>query len=384
MEMDFELSDEQKEFRESVAGFAAEEIAPVAEELDEKDQFPDGIIRKAAERGLLGITSPREYGGLGKDMVSFVLAIEELSKASPAVALTVSVNNSLICKPIELFGTEEQKRDFLPQLAKGKMLGAFALTEPGAGSDAGSIRTVATREGNEFVINGEKMFITNAGKCGLYLLFAKTSPELGARGITAFLLDADTPGLRVGRPIETMGMRGSVQAPVIMSGVRIPEDRIIGNEGKGFKIALTALNYGRLGVTAQAVGIAQAAFEESVKFSSNRVQFGKAISEFSPVKNMLADMATEIAAARALMFRAATLMDRGKATPADISMAKLYASTAANEVVSSSVYLHGGRGYVKGSKVERLYRDAKITEIYEGTSEVQRMIISRELLGSGK
>lgn len=377
--MDFELTDEQIEFRESVAKFAAQEIDPVAEEIDEKDQFPDGIIRKAAERGLLGITVPEEYGGLGKEMVSFVLAIEELSKASPAVALTVSVNNSLICKSIEHFGTEEQKRDFLPRLAKGELLGAFALTEPGAGSDAGSIRTEARKEGKEFVINGEKMFITNAGKCGLYLLFAKTSPELGAKGITAFLLDAEAPGLSVGSPIVTMGMRGSVQAPVIMNDVRIPEDRVIGKEGEGFKIALNALNYGRLGVTAQSVGIAQAALEESVNFSLNRIQFGKAISEFPTVKNMLADMATEINAARALMFRAAALVDRGKATPADISMAKLYASTMVNEVVSKSLYLHGGRGYVKGSKVERLYRDAKITEIYEGTSEVQRMIISREL-----
>jgi len=378
--MDFELTDDQKVFRNQVAKFAKEEIAPVAREVDERDLFPDDVIEKAARLGLMGVIAPLEYGGMGRDMVSYALAIEEVARASPAIALTVSVNNSLLCKPIQLFGSEDQKRELLPNLAKGVILGSFALTEPGAGSDAASLSTRAVKDGDGFLISGEKAFITNAGKSGIYLIFAKTSPESGAKGITAFLVDGGSPGLTVGEPMQKMGMRGSRQAPLKLEGVRVPSQRILGKEGEGFKIALSALNFGRIGIAAQAVGIAQAALEDAVDFSSHREQFGKAIADLPEVSGMLADMATEVMAARLLLLKAAWSVDAGISKPTDSSMAKLYASQMANEVVSKSLHIHGGRGYLKGYRVERMYRDAKITEIYEGTSEVQRKVIARELL----
>lgn len=378
--MDLELTEDHISFRDEVRQFAEEDVLPVAREIDEKDLFPDDIIARAGEMGLMGIIVPQEYGGLGLDLVSYVLAIEELSKVCPAVALTISVNNSLTCFPIMMFGNDDQKERYLPQLASGNWLGSFALTEPGAGTDAGSISTVARKEDDVYILDGRKMFITNMGKSSLMLVFAKTSPDAGSKGISSFLVELPARGLITETPLEKMGMRGSQQMSFKMEGLEAAEENLLGKEGGGFKIALSSLDMGRLGIAAQSVGIARAALEDALDYSSKREQFGRRIFDFQSVQFKLADMMVKTEAASVMTIRAAWRMQEGASLSSDPAMAKLLASRAAVDVSGEAIYVLGGRGYLKGCRVERLYRDAKITEIYEGTNDVQRMVIARDLL----
>lgn len=378
--MDLELTEDQISFRDEVRQFAEEDVLSVAREIDEKDLFPDDIIARAGEMGLMGIIVPQEYGGLGLDLVSYVLAIEELSKVCPAVALTISVNNSLTCFPIMMFGNDDQKERYLPQLASGNWLGSFALTEPGAGTDAGSISTVARKEDDVYILDGRKMFITNMGKSSLMLVFAKTSPDAGSKGISSFLVELPAKGLITETPLEKMGMRGSQQMSFKMEGLEAAEENLLGKEGGGFKIALSSLDMGRLGIAAQSVGIARAALEDALDYSSKREQFGRRIFDFQGVQFKLADMMVKTEAASVMTIRAAWRMQEGASLSSDPAMAKLLASRAAVDVSGDAIYVLGGRGYLKGCRVERLYRDAKITEIYEGTNDVQRMVIARDLL----
>jgi len=371
--------DQKEEKIARIAEFAREEVLPIAAELDEKDLFPDELIARAAKAGLLGMIVPEEYGGMGLDARDYVTAIEEIAKASAAVALTISVNNSLVCGPLAAYGSEEQKERYLRSLASGKLLGSFALTEAGAGSDAASLRTRGRWEGGLYLITGEKMFTTNGGKSQVSLVFARTGPE-GPRGITAFIVENSWSGITVERFLDKMGMRGSVQAEIRYEDVRVPAENRLGEEGEGLKIALSTLNTGRLGIAAQCVGIAQAALEASVDYARRRVQFGGPIAGFQAVQARIADMATQVSAARLMTAEAARKKDEGGRFTLTASMAKLFASQTAIRAASDAVYVHGGRGYLKGSLVERLYRDAKVTEIYEGTSDIQRTIIARELL----
>lgn len=378
--MDLELTEDHTSFRDKVRRFAEEDVLPVAREIDEKDLFPDDIIAIAGEMGLMGILVPEEYGGLGLDLVAYVLAIEEISKACPAVALTISVNNSLICSPIMMFGNDDQKGRYLPQLASGKWLGSFALTEPGAGTDAGAISTVAKKEDDVYVLDGRKMFITNMGKSSLMLVFAKTSPEAGSKGVSAFLIELPTKGLITEDPMEMMGMRGSQQMSFTMEGLEVAKENMLGKEGDGFKITLSSLDMGRLGVAAQSVGIARAALEDALEYSSKREQFGRRIFDFQSVQFRLADMTMKTEAASIMTIRAAWRMQEGASLSSDPAMAKLLASRVAIDVSGEAIYILGGRGYLKGCRAERLYRDAKITEIYEGTNDVQKMVIAKDLL----
>jgi alkylation response protein AidB-like acyl-CoA dehydrogenase len=377
--MDLDLTEGHRIFRDEVRLFSEEEILPVAREIDEKDLFPDDVIIKSGEMGLMGIITPEEYGGIGKDLTSYVLAIEEISRASPSVALIISVNNSLVCSPIVQFGSEEQKKKYLPKLARGEWLGSFALTEPGAGTDAGALSTTASREDDSYILNGHKMFITNMGKSSVILVFAKTSPDKGAKGISAFLVRAPDDALVTEEVLEGMGMRGSQQMSFQMKDLKVSIRNMLGNEGEGFKIALWSLNMGRLGIAAQALGIAEAALEDALNYASRREQFGKPLSDFQAIQFRLADMGTEIEAARSMVMRAAWRMGNGSGSPSDPAMAKLLASQAAINVSGKALTILGGRGYMKGTRVEKLYRDAKITEIYEGTSDVQRMVIARQM-----
>lgn len=377
--MDLNLTEWHRTFRDRVRLFSEEEVLPVAREIDEKDSFPDDVINKAGKIGLMGIITPKEYGGLGEDLISYVLAITEISKVSPSIALTISVNNSLMCSPLVQFGSEEQKKEYLPKLASGEWLGSFALTEPGAGSDAGSLSTTASRENDSYILNGSKMFITNMGKSSMVLVFAKTSPEEGIKGISAFLIRAPDDALVTEAVLEGMGMRGSQQMSFQMNDLKVPIQNMLGKEGEGFKIALWSLNMGRLGIAAQALGIAEAALEDAIDYASRREQFGRPLSDFQAIQFRLADMGTETEAAGSMVMRAAWRMTNGLASPSDSAMAKLLASQAAINVSGKALTILGGRGYLKGSRVERLYRDAKVTEIYEGTSDVQRMVIVRQL-----
>ena len=337
-------------------------------------------IRKMANLGLLGLIIPEEYGGGGADMISYVIVVEELSKACASTGIVVAVQNSLVASGIEQFGTEEQKRAYLPPLACGDKIGAFALTEPGAGCDASAVLTTAVRDGDEYVINGRKHFITNGGFADLIVLFAMTDKSQGHRGITAFLVKKGTPGFSPGKEEHKMGIRGTNTSELLFDGVRVPLANRLGEEGQGFKIAMSVLDGGRIGVAAQAVGIAQAAYEAALEYSKQRTQFGRPICEFQAIQWMLADMATRIEAARLLMYKAALAKQSGARFSKEAAMAKLNASETATWVADRAIQVHGGYGYMKEYPVERNYRDAKITELYEGTSEVQRMVIARSIL----
>jgi butyryl-CoA dehydrogenase len=378
--MDLQLTAEQEMIRKMVRDFAQKEVAPIAAEIDDQGVVPFENIRKMASLGLLGLIIPEEHDGGGADMISYVLAIEELSKACASTAIVVAVQNSLVAAGIEQFGTKEQKRTYLPSLARGEKIGAFALTEPGAGCDASALLTAAVREGDEYVINGRKHFITNGGFADLVVLFAMTDKSQGHRGITAFLVEKGTAGFTPGKEERKMGIRGTNTCELLFDDVRVSSANRLGEEGQGFKIALTVLDGGRVGVAAQAVGIAQAAYEAALEYSKQRVQFGKPLSEFQAVQWMLADMATRIEAARLLVYKAALAKESGARYSREAAMAKLYASETATWVADRAIQIHGGYGYMKEYPVERNYRDAKITEIYEGTSEVQRMVIARSIL----
>ncbi len=378
--MDLNLTPEQKLIQEKAREFASKELEPIASKLDELGKPPVEQFRKLGELGFLGLMVPEEYGGSKTDTVSYVLVIEELSRACASTGIMVAIQNSLVCQPIAIFGTEEQKRRYLPSLATGKAIGAFALTEPEAGSDAASIRTRAVRDGDYYVISGLKHFITNGSIADVVIVFATVDPSLRHKGITAFIVEKGTPGFRPGREENKMGIRATNTSELIFEECRVPVSNRLGQEGEGFKIALMMLDSGRIGVAAQAVGIARRAYEEALKYAKSRQQFGQPIAQFQAIQWMLVDMATRIEAARLLTIKAALKKDSGERYTKEAAMAKLFASETAVWVTDRAIQIHGGYGYMKEYVVERLYRDAKITEIYEGTNEIQRLVIANQIL----
>jgi len=376
----FALTEEQELIRKTAREFALQYAAPRAVEVDEEALWPAESIAAMGELGLMGIPFPEEYGGAGADHLSYILAVEEIARACASTAIILSAHTSLCAWPIFRFGTEEQKRTYLPRLLSGQWLGAFAMTEAGAGSDAAAQKSVAVRDGDFYVLNGTKVFITNGDKADLFIVFAMTDPSQGTRGISAFIAEKGTPGLVVGKLEKKMGMRGAHTTEILLRDCRIPAANLLGREGEGFKIAMATLEGGRIGVGAQALGIAQAALDESIKWAKERVQFGRPIAANQAIQWMIADMATQVQAARHLVYHAAWLKDQGKPCGKEAAMAKLFASETAMQQTIKAVQIHGGIGYIKGTTVERLMRDAKVTEIYEGTSEVQRMVISGSVL----
>ncbi len=378
--MDFALSEEHRLVQQTARDFATREILPVASRLDAEHRFPAEIVRGLAELGLMGVMVPEEYGGAGMDNVAYVLAMEEVARACASTAAILSVNNSLVCDPILRYGTEPQKRRYLPVLASGREIGCYCLTEPQAGSDAASLQTTGRLDGDSWVLNGTKVFVTNAREAWVFIVYARTEPEPGARGISAFIVERDHPGISVGKVERKMGLLASSTCEVLLQDCRVPRDNLLGAPGEGFKVALSTLDGGRIGIAAQAVGIARAALEESVAYARERRQFGRPIAEFQAIQWKIADMATRIDAARLLTLRAAWLRDQGKRCTAEASMAKLFASETAMFAAHQGVQIFGGYGYIKDYPVERYFRDAKITEIYEGTSEIQRLVIARNLL----
>ncbi len=363
-----------------VRDFAESEIRPRIQSIDYEGIFPRDLIAKMGELGLMGLVIPEEYGGAGADQISYALAIEEVSRVSASVAITMSVNTSVCCFPIFMFGNEAQKQKYLKPCAKGEILGGFALTEPNAGSDATAQRTLAVRKQDRYVLNGTKNWVTNGQESGILIVQAVTDPGAGSRGISSFIVETKTPGLRMGRNEPKMGLKGSVTNQIILEDVDVPLENRLGEEGSGFKIAMASLDGGRIGVAAQACGIAQGAFEAALKYSKERVAFGKPIAGFQAIQAMLSDMATSIDAARLLMLSAADLRQKGKPFTKEASMAKVYASEMSNRVTYSAIQIHGGYGYSQEYPVERYYRDARVTTLYEGTSEIQRMVIARHVL----
>ncbi|GAV25517.1 acyl-CoA dehydrogenase [Carboxydothermus islandicus] len=378
--MDFRLSEEHELLRQTVRDFAEKEVAPSAAERDEEERFDREIFNKMAELGLTGIPWPEEYGGAGMDYIAYAIAVEELSRVCASTGVTLSAHVSLGSFPIFKYGTDEQKEKYLKPLALGEKLGAFGLTEPSAGSDAGSLKTTAVRDGDYYVLNGSKIFITNGGEAEIYVVFATVDKSKGHKGISAFIVEKGTPGFSFGKKEKKLGIRSSPTVELVFENCRIPKENLLGEEGQGFKIALSTLDGGRIGIAAQAVGIAQGAYEAAVKYAKERTQFGKPIAEFQGISFMLADMATKIQAARLLVYHAAWLESNNLPYGKAAAMAKLFASETAMEVTTKAVQIFGGYGYTREYPVERMMRDAKITEIYEGTSEVQRIVISSYIL----
>jgi alkylation response protein AidB-like acyl-CoA dehydrogenase len=379
--MDFALSPQHEEIRRTVRDFAEREIIPVADDLERKGEFPHEIIRKAAGLGLLGVPYPEEVGGTGLDSLAYAITIEELSRASGSVGIIVSAHTSLGCNPLYLAGTPEQKDRYLRPMASGEVLGAYGLTEPGAGSDSRGTRTRAHRDGDQWVLNGSKRFITNAGVAGTYIVTAVTDREAESGKISAFIVEADTPGFSIGRMEEKMGLHASNTGELIFEDCRLPAANLLGEEGEGDKLFLKTLDGGRIGIGAMALGLAQAAYEAASAYARERRQFDRPIASFQGVAFKIADMATGIDAARLLVYRAAWLKDCGKPYTTEAAMAKLFASEVARQVTNDAIQVHGGYGYVTEYHVERYLRDAKLTEIGEGTSEIQRLVIARNILG---
>ena len=380
--MDFHLTPEQEMLRKTVRDFAEKEIRPVAAAFDRSGEFPSATIARMASLGLLGMTIPAEYEGAGTDAVSYALAVEEIARVDGAHALIMAAHNSLCTGTIWLAGTEEQKKRYVPDLASGRKLGAWALTEPSSGSDAAAMKTTATRASGGWVLNGGKNFITNAPVAGVFVIMAITDPAKGNHGISSFLVERGNPGLEVPRVEDKLGVRASGTGQVLLSDCHVPADALLGKENEGFVNALKILDMGRIGIGAMAVGLSQGALEEALRYAKQRVQFGRPIAEHQAVQFMLADMALRIDAARLLVLHAAWLKDRGRPFKKEAAMAKLYASEASSFVTNKAVQIHGGYGYIKDYPVERMLRDAKLTEIGEGTSEIQRLVIARELLRS--
>jgi len=380
-----ELADEHKMIRDAAREFAQREIAPIAAHHDETGEFPMATIKKMGELGLMGVEVPEEYGGAGLDTLAYVLAIEEIAKADVSHSTIMSVNNSLYCHGILKFGTEEQKRTYLAPVASGKAIGAYSLTEPMSGSDAGTMRSRAARQGDHYVINGRKSWVTSGPVADFMVLFTLTDPDRKHRGITAFIVDTKQPGFVTGKTEPKLGIRASATCEIVYDDYRCPVENRLGEEGEGFKIAMTVLDAGRIGIAAQALGVAEAAFEASVQYANTREAFGQTIGQFQGIQWMLADMKTRIEAARLLITSAALAKQRSKRSgeryTLEASMAKLYASETAMWVTEKAVQIHGGMGYSKEMPLERYFRDAKITEIYEGTSEIQRLVIARNVLG---
>jgi len=378
--MQLELNEQQKMIKNMVKEFAEKEVAPIAAELDKKEEYPTKTLEKMAKLGLLGIIIPQEYGGAGLDTISYATVVEEISRKCASTGVITSVHNSLAAWPIMKYGTDLQKKKYLPILAKGEKIGAFAGTEANAGSDLGAMQTTAKLKGNKYIINGSKTFITSGPKAGIIIVFAVTDKAAGPKGLSAFIVESSMKGYKVGSIFEKMGIHASLTSELIFEDMEVPKENLLGAEGDGFKIALATLDGGRIGIAAQAVGIAQAALDESINYAKQRQQFGKPIASFQAIQWMIADMATRIEAARYLVYNAAYKKDKGERISKEAAMAKLFASETAMDAVIKAVQIHGGYGYTKEYTVERLFRDAKITEIYEGTSEVQRMVISGSLL----
>ncbi len=375
-----ELSEDHLMFQKMVSEFARDELAPRAAEIDREDAFPHWAVEKLAGLGLLGIPFPEEYGGAGGDNLMYSIAMEEVAKASGSVALIMAAHISLGTYPIFAFGTEEQKKKYLPDLVQGKKLGAFGLTEPGAGSDAAGTKTRAELQGDQWVINGSKHWITNAGVAGTLVMTARTAPGKGVDGISSFIVEGGTPGLNIAKKEDKVGLRGSVTNPLFFEDMKVPKENLLGDEGQGFRQFMQTLDGGRISIGAMALGIAQAAFEAAVDYASQREQFGRPISAFQGVQFKLADMATELEAARHLIYSAARLKDRGEKVTRYSAMAKLYASEVSMRATNQAIQIFGGNGYSREYPVERYWRDAKLTEIGEGTSEIQRLVIAREVL----
>lgn len=376
------LSEEQEEIRKLAREFARREIAPYADEWDRKAYFEPSIVKKLGDLGFLGMLLPEEYGGLGLDTVSYLIALEEIAAADPSTAVLMSVHNSLPTQMILRFGSDEQRLRFLPGMARGEILGAFALSEPDAGSDAAALSMQAVRDGDAWVLNGTKSWVTNGGNAGLIVVMARTdSPagRKGGRGISAFLITPDLPGFHVGKKEDKLGLRASPTVQLVFENLRVPAENLLGTESQGFVYSMQSLENGRLGIAAQAIGIARAALEESTRYAAERRQFGKSIREFEAIQFKLADMAMRVTAARSLLHDAALMKDRGESGAHFSSMAKLFASETAMWATTQAIQIFGGYGYMKGYAVERLFRDAKVTEIYEGTSEIQRIVIARSL-----
>ncbi|KAA0005708.1 MAG: acyl-CoA dehydrogenase [Thermoplasmata archaeon] len=378
--MQLELNEQQKMIQKMVREFAEKEIAPVAADLDKKAEYPTKILQKMAKLGLLGIIIPTEYGGAGLDTISYAIVIEEISRKCASTGVITSVHNSLVSWPIMKYGTEKQKKKYLPILAKGEKIGAFAGTEPNAGSDLGAMRTSAELKGDKYIINGDKTFITSGSEAGILIVFAVTDKNAGSKGISAFIVENTFKGFKVGSIFDKMGINANHVSELVFENMEVPKENLLGKEGEGFKIALSTLDAGRVGIGAQAVGIAQACLDESIEYAKQRQQFGRPISSFQAIQWMIADMATRIEAARYLVYNAAYKKDKGIRISKEAAMAKLFASETAVEAAIKAVQIHGGYGYTKEYTVERLFRDSKITEIYEGTSEIQRLVIANSLL----
>ncbi len=377
--MDFSTTKTQQLFLQMIREFAEKEVKPLAAEIDDEERFPAETVEKMARLGIMGIPVPKEYGGAGGDNVLYTMAVEELSRVCATTGVVVSAHTSLCCAPIMEHGTEEQKRKYLPKLASGEWIGAFGLTEPNAGTDASAQQTTAVREGDHYVLNGNKIFITNASAANVFIIMAMTDKSQGTHGISAFIVERDFPGFSVGKKEKKLGIRGSATCELIMENCIVPAENLLGKEGKGFSIAMKTLDGGRIGIASQALGIAQGAMDETVKYTKERKQFGKPIAKFQNTQFQMADLETRIQAARLLVRRAAWKKDRKEPYSADAAMAKLFAAETAMDMTTKAVQFHGGYGYTREYPVERMMRDAKITEIYEGTSEVQRMVIAGQL-----
>ena len=378
--MNFDLTKTQELFLEMIRKFADQEVKPIAAEVDENERFPMETVRKMARLGIMGIPVPVEYGGAGGDNILYTMAVEELSRVCATTGVIVSAHTSLCCAPIMEHGTQEQKMKYLPRLASGEWIGAFGLTEPNAGTDASAQQTMAVREGDHYVLNGTKIFITNASYADVFIIMAMTDKSKGTRGISAFIVEKDFPGFSIGKKEKKLGIRGSATCELIMENCIVPAENLLGQEGKGFGIAMKTLDGGRIGIASQALGIAQGAMDETVKYVMERKQFGKPIGKFQNTQFQLADLETKIEASRLLVRKAAFRKDHKQPYSADAAMAKLFAAETAMEMTTKAVQFHGGYGYTREYPVERMMRDAKITEIYEGTSEVQRMVIASHLL----
>jgi len=378
--MDFGLSKTEVLFQQMIRSFAENEVKPLAAEIDEEERFPVETVEKMGKLGIMGIPVPTQYGGAGGNYKLYSMAVEELSRCCATTGIIVSAHTSLCIGPILEYGTEEQKMKYLPKLASGEWIGAFGLTEPNAGTDASGQQTMAVLDGDHWVLNGTKIFITNAGNADVYIVIAMTDKSLGTKGISAFIVEKGFPGFSIGKKEKKMGIRGSSTCELIFENCIVPKENQLGELGKGFKVAMTTLDGGRIGVASQALGIAQGAMDETVKYTKERKQFGKSISQFQNTQFQLADLETKVEAARLLVYSAADKKDKHVPFSADAAMAKLFAAETAMEVTTKAVQFHGGYGYTREYPVERMMRDAKITEIYEGTSEVQRMVISGKLL----
>jgi len=379
--MFFKTNEQQEDLRTRIRAFAEEEVKPIAFMLDQENKFPEEAVKILGEMGMMGIPYPKEYGGAGLDVMSYAIAVEELSRVDGGTGVILSAHTSLGAYPISAYGTEEQKLKFLVPLAKGEKLGAFGLTEENAGSDAGGTETTAVLDGDNYILNGEKIFITNAGKADIYVVFAITTPDIGVRGISAFIVEKDTEGFSFGQHYDKMGIRSSATAELVFNDVIIPKENLLGNLGDGFKIAMATLDGGRIGIAAQALGIAQGAYENALEYSKERVQFGKPICQQQIISFKLADMATKLRAARLLIYSAAELKQNHESYSMEAAMAKQYASDVCLEIVNDALQIFGGNGYLKGMEVERAYRDAKICTIYEGTNEIQRVVIAAHIIG---